>query len=135
MSTTTNVPNVRLDQFFTVAEARHDRWRTLLSAARAWEAASKQQDSGAEAKRSSVEASFADLREWEDFFAYPGPALLKKIEEHITQRDAAGTMRLVQAISASLLTHSYRTHAADWESEQISPGIISEKLPIGGDGG
>ena len=32
-----NEANVRLDQFFTVAEARQDRWRKLLTAARAWE--------------------------------------------------------------------------------------------------
>ncbi len=79
MSNATTKQNVRLDQFFTVAEARHDRWRNLLSAARAWDTA-KQQNSAAEAKRSSVAASFTELRQWEDFFAYPGPALLNTIE-------------------------------------------------------
>ncbi len=41
MSTAINEANVRLDQFFTVAEARQDRWRRLLTAARAWEVAAK----------------------------------------------------------------------------------------------
>ena len=76
MTTQVNVPTTRVDQFFTVDEARHDRWRALLSAARAWEAASRQQGTAADAKRSSVFATFADLRQWEDFFAYPGSALL-----------------------------------------------------------
>ena len=36
MSTVTAKPE-RVDQFFTVAEARFDRWRALLQAARTWE--------------------------------------------------------------------------------------------------
>ncbi|HEY6968678.1 MAG TPA: decarboxylase, partial [Candidatus Angelobacter sp.] len=133
-TTAVNVPTTRVDQFFTVAEARHDRWRTLLSAARAWEAASRQQSAGADAKRSSVFATFADLRQWEDFFAYPGPALLSAIEDNIAQNDAAAAARLVQSISVALLTHSYRRHAADWENESASAGVLSEKLPIASDG-
>jgi arginine decarboxylase len=133
MSNATTKQNVRLDQFFTVAEARHDRWRTLLSAARAWDTA-KQQNSAAEAKRANVTTSFTELRQWEEFFAYPGPALLNTIKERISEGDATGTTRLVQAISTALLTHSYRTNAADWEGEEIFPGGISEKLPLGKEG-
>ena len=134
MSTAINSPNVRLDQFFTVAEARHDRWRTLLRATRDWETASRRQSSGAQSKPSTVEASFAELRQWEDFFAYPGSTRLNKIEESINQGDAKNTTRLVQAISAALLTHSYRSQAAYSESGETSPGIINEKLPIASDG-
>ena len=136
MSTAINEANVRLDQFFTVAEARQDRWRRLLTAARAWEMAGKEDALGAveEIKRSSVVASFSDLRQWENFFAYPGPALLKTVEDRITQGDAAGTTRLIQSISAALLTHSYRTNAADWEGGEIFAGSMSDKLPIASDG-
>ncbi|HET9164708.1 MAG TPA: decarboxylase, partial [Candidatus Angelobacter sp.] len=131
-----NEANVRLDQFFTVAEARQDRWRKLLTAARAWERAAKQDALGAVAKTklSSVEASFSDLRQWENFFAYPGPALLKKVEDRITQGAAAGTAGLIQSISAALLNHSYRTNAADWEAGDVFTGSMSEKLPIASDG-
>ena len=38
MSTPKNTKEVRVDQFFTGAEARFDRWRSLLQAARHWEA-------------------------------------------------------------------------------------------------
>src|SRR6476469_6146386 len=131
-----NEANVRLDQFFTVAEARQDRWRKLLTAARAWERAAKQDALGAVAKTklSSVEASFSDLRQWENFFACPGPALLKKVEDRITQGAAAGTAGLIQSISAALLTHSYRTNAADWEAGDVYTGSMSDKLPIASDG-
>ena len=136
MSTAINEANVRLDQFFTVAEARQDRWRRLLTAARAWEMAGKEDALGAveEIKRSSVVSSFSDLRQWENFFAYPGPALLKTVEDRITQGDAAGTTRLIQSISAALLTHSYRTNAADWEGGEIFAGSMGDKLPIASDG-
>ncbi|HEY2913887.1 MAG TPA: decarboxylase, partial [Candidatus Angelobacter sp.] len=136
MSTAINEANVRLDQFFTVAEARQDRWRRLLTAARAWEAAGKQDALGAvtDKKRSSMVNSFSELRQWESFFAYPGPALLKIVEDRITQGDAAGSARLIQSISAALLTHSYRTNAADWEGGEIFAGSMSDKLPIASDG-
>src|ERR1041385_1975065 len=50
--------------------------------------------------------SFSDLRQWESFFAYPGPGLLKTLEDRNTQGDAAGTARLIQSISAALLNVS-----------------------------
>src|SRR6478736_1392580 len=131
MSTTVNSPQVRSDQFFTVAEARHDRWRSLLSAARAWGSALEQHGPAAETKRSNFAAIFEDLRQWEDFFAYPGAALLQTIEERITEGDHAGTMRVVQAISVALLTHSYRGSDAAWEGAQTAPGVMSAKLPVG----
>ena len=134
MSTVINMPNVRLDQFYTVAEARQDRWRKLLSAVRSWAASGKQRDQETETYRNCAVALFSDLQQWEIFFAYPGPTLLRKIEERISQSDATGAARLVQAISAALLTHSYRTNAGDWESEEIFPGSMSERLPVGGDG-
>jgi arginine/lysine/ornithine decarboxylase len=125
--------NVRLDQFFTVAEARHDRWRTLLAATREWEQAKLHGD-GAEAKRANAVAIFTELRQWEDFFAYPGPILLNAVRERISEGDALGATRMVQAISAALLTHSYRTNAAEWEGDEIFPNSIGEKLPISSDG-
>src|SRR5262249_7699270 len=125
MSTATTKETPRLDQFFTGAEARHDRWRSLLSAARGWDAAVSQQRHGAEKERSALAASFGELRQWEDFFAYPGPALLGTIDQRITEGDATGAARLIQAISAALLTHSYRTNAADWEGAAILPGSVS----------
>ena len=130
MSTAINSSHLRVDQFFTVAEARHDRWRNLLNAARAWGLALEKRASAVETKRSSVAAIFKDLRQWEDFFAYPGPALLQAIEERIAEEDIASLTRLVQAISVALLTHSYRGNDSAWEGAQAAPGMMSEKLPV-----
>jgi len=111
MSNEKTKPSVQLDQFFTVAEARHDRWRNLLSAARAWNAA-KQQNSATEGKRDNVATSFAELRQWEDFFAYPGGRLMKILAERIAADDALSVARMLRRMSGALLSGSYRYDAA-----------------------
>jgi len=121
MSTAASSPSIRVDQFFTAAEARFDRWRSLLDAARTWAVR-------ADSDSTPVLAAFRELRQWEDYFAYPGPALLRDLEERLTSRDATGTVRLVQLINAALLTHSYRSNAADWEGEEQT-ARFGERLP------
>jgi arginine decarboxylase len=129
MSTPAKAQATRLDQFFTVAEARFDRWRALLQAARTWEASVNQQNSNKDAHRATVSNSFRELRQWEDFFAYPGHALLNSLEERITSGDPTGTARLAQSISAALLTHSYRTNVSDWENEESTSINFGERVP------
>jgi len=131
MSTPKNTKEVRVDQFFTGAEARFDRWRSLLQAARHWEALAKSPEK--EGAQTAVSTTFQELRHWEDFFAYPGHALLETLSERIEEGDATGTVRLAQTISAALLTHSYRNNASDWEGEDQSPIGLSERVPGAGE--
>src|SRR5690348_10973835 len=98
MSTAASAESTRVDQFFTAAEARFDRWRRLLDAARAWEAG-KQNDS------TSSAVALQELKQWEDYFAYPGPTLMRNLEESISSGDARKTARLAQLIDVALLTH------------------------------
>jgi len=130
MSSATGTQPTRVDQFFTVAEVRFDRWRELLQAARNWTAAEAEQQK--ENAGSSVSGAFKELRQWEDFFAYPGSVLLKGIEERLSSGDAVGTGRLVQAISSALLTHSYRTNPDDWENDE-GPTSLGERIPASAD--
>jgi arginine decarboxylase len=132
MSSATRAQEIQVDRFFTVAEARLDRWRSLLQAARAWEVAVSQQRTDAEKDQRAVSGSFGELRQWEDFFAFPGPALLKMVEERINAGDATGTAGLVQRVSAALLTHSYRDNLGDWEGEESSVSF-TDRLPRAGD--
>ena len=135
MSVTAKTSAARVDQFFTVGEARLDRWRSLLQAARDWERAAGEQRPEKEKYQAAVSAAFEELREWEDFFAYPGHALLRTLEERIASGDATGTARLVQSISAALLTHSYRTDSAEWEAENQSSIGFAERVSVGSDKG
>jgi arginine decarboxylase len=133
MNAAAKASDVRVDQFFTGAEARFDRWRSLLQAARVWEGAEGQQRPERERYQAAVSTSLAELRQWEDFFAYPGRALLRTLDERIAAGDASGTSRLVQSISTSLLTHSYRNNTADWEGEEQSSINFSERVPGAGE--
>ena len=133
MSVATKTSEVRVDQFFTGAEARFDRWRSLLQSARAWERAGSQQHPEKDKYQAVISASLAELGQWEDFFAYPGHTLLRTLSERVNSGDATGTVRLAQAISGALLTHSYRANMADWEGEDQSPISFSERVPGGGE--
>ena len=129
MSTAPKAPAARVDQFFTVAEARFDRWRSLLQAARVWEGVANRQPSEKEKQQAVTAATFQELRQWEDFFAYPGGALLRTLGERIASGDATGTEQLAQSISTALLTHSYRTNLADWEGEEQPAIGLSDRVP------
>ena len=133
MSTATKAPTVRVDQFFTGAEARFDRWRSLLQAARAWEEAANQQSPSKQRHQDAVLASLQELRQWEHFFAYPGLALARTLNERIASGDATGGARLVQSISTALLTHSYRSNLADWESDEQSSIGLADRVPGAGE--
>ena len=131
MSTATNASAPRVDQFLMAAEARFDRWRALLQEARLWDRSTNQQTPGKH--HAAVTKCFNELRQWEDYFAYPGQTLLKSLEERIASGDASGTARLLQSMSAALLTHSYRSSAADWEGEGQAAINLGEQVPVPGE--
>ena len=122
----------RVDQFFTGAEARHDRWRTLLRQSRQWESSIGKQKE-AKSYQSQVLETLEELRQWEDYFAYPGLNLLATLKDRITSGDAIGTTRLARAISTAIVTHSYRTSLDEWEREEDSVGNLADRLPLSGE--
>ena len=109
-----------------MAEARSDRWRTLVNAANAWQASAAEHLPERETDKAAVAACLSDLRQWEDFFAYPGGALLRKLDDRIASGDAMGTARLIQQISAAISSHSYRGNVGDWETGDDSPNVVAE---------
>ena len=125
----------RVDQIFMGAEARFDRWRALHQASRMWDRSTSQQDSSKTEHRAAVTNCFQELLQWEDFFAYPGQKLLTSLNERIVSGDAAGATRLIQSIGNALLTHSYRTNVADWESEDQATVNLVERVPVDGEDG
>src|SRR5436305_823989 len=115
----------RVDQFFTAAEARFDRWRKLVDATRSWQAKTNG-DPG------QVGIVFNELKRWEEYFAYPGTVLLRTLEERIASRDIAGTARLARSINMALLNHSYRRNEVAWEGEEHA-AILADRLPVSDD--
>ena len=129
MSTPANLDAPRVDQFLMAAETRFDRWRALLQSSRTWERSASQRTPNKDKDHAAVIQSFGELRQLEDFFAYPGQTLLKSLEERIASSDAVGSARLLQSISTSLVTHSYRSSVADWESGEQAAVNLGERVP------
>jgi arginine decarboxylase len=114
----------RVDRLFSTGEARLDRWYALSRAADAW--AAKPTKSG----RATVEAALAELKPSESFFGYPGPRLLRAIEDQIAQGDGGDVARLVQRINAALMSSSYRADASDWDTaDDAAEGAGAVRLP------
>jgi arginine decarboxylase len=133
MNTPAKIETPRVDQFFMAEESRFDRWRNLLQASRLWDRSFAAQDSNKAQHQTAVTNIFQELRQWEDFFAYPGEKLLASLEERIFSGDATGAARLIQSIGNALLTHSYRANIGNWESEEDTPINLGERVPVAGE--
>ncbi len=130
MSTPAKTETARVDQFFMAEESRFDRWRYLLQSSRLWDRSFAAQDSNKAQHQTAVASAFQELRQWEDFFAYPGQKLLASLEDRISSGDATGAARLSQSIGNALLTRSYRANVGDWESDDESPVNFGERVPV-----
>jgi arginine decarboxylase len=133
MNTPAKSETPRVDQFFMAEESRFDRWRNLLQASRLWDRSFALQDSNKAQHQTAVTNIFLELRQWEDFFAYPGEKLLASLEDRIFSGDATGAARLIRSIGNALLTHSYRSNVEDWESEEETPINLGERVPVAGE--
>ena len=87
MSSSSRKP-AQLDNFFMTSAMRLDRWRELNASAQTWAAESR--SGKPHSGRAEVEAALKEVRPLEDFFAYPGPRLMKTLAERIASDDALG---------------------------------------------
>ncbi len=124
-TSTTNAP--RLDHLFSTSSARLDRWRELNANAQTW--AADPRGNG----RAAVEAALAEVRALEDFFAYPGPRLMKTLQERVAANDGAGVGRLVHSPNkrgSSVVRGSYRYARAEWETtDENAETAVPDRLP------
>ncbi|APV50160.1 decarboxylase [Betaproteobacteria bacterium GR16-43] len=120
---TASQPNSRIDHFFSGAEARLDRWRELSRAVQVWAAKTDA------ASRATVHAALKDLLPFEDFQAYPGTRLVNSMRDRIKANDTVGSARIVQRISASLMSRTYRSEASEWETEDDQSGGGERQMP------
>jgi len=116
----------KLDHFFSSSSARLDRWRELNARAQAW--AAEPQGGKSRDGRTAVEAALVELRALEDFFAYPGPRLMKALTERINSDDALGVGRMVRRMSGALLSGSYRYDGGEWETADDAADAPPERL-------
>ena len=115
-----------LSNFFSASEGRLDRWRTLHRIAKTMVGVAGQD---AEARRQEAQTLLADMGPLEDFCGYPGPRLMAQLHERLQTGDWTGFARLVQRISNSLLTNSYRDSTEPWKAEEESEMRPADILP------
>jgi len=116
-----------LSSYFSAAQARVDRWRTIHRIAKALAAGS----TAAEGLRKDALDELAALGPIEELCAYPGPALMATLKERLQTGDWTAFARLAQRISVSLLSNSYRDDPEAWKSDDEGEAHTPEVLPPG----
>jgi arginine decarboxylase len=122
----TEKKDLDLSNFFSAAEGRLDRWRTLHRIAKNLVGAAERE---AEAPRQEGQKLLADMGPIEDFCGYPGPRLMAQVHERLQTSDWTGFARLVQRISNGLMTNSYRDNTEAWKAEEETEVRPTDILP------
>jgi arginine decarboxylase len=106
----------KLTEYFSISQARVDRWRAVHRLARKLAAGSPLSDS----LRTQAVEELTALAPIEELCAYPGPRLLATLKERLQTGDWSAFARLAQRISVSLLSNSYRDDTEAWNAEEES---------------
>lgn len=120
------VPDYDLNQFFSAAEARIDRWRSLNRIVRTL-ATQPQRD--ASDLRDKALAVLDELGPLEDLNGYPGPFLMAQVHARLAASEWHTLSRLVQRIGAALMSNSYRDDLEAWKAEEEGELRLPDFLP------
>ncbi len=115
-----------LANFFSAAEGRLDNWRKLHRIAKGLVGMA---EGSTEALRREAQTLLGEMTPLEDFCGYPGPRLMVQLQERLQTGDRTGFARLVQRISNSLLTNSYRDSSEAWKAEDEGEMSVPDILP------
>jgi arginine decarboxylase len=126
--TSSHTASMDLKDFFSASEARTDRWRELAATGRTWEAAVLHGQPDERVHATAVRL-LADLAALEGYWAYPGPRLMAMVGDALAEHNAGRFARLVQKVSAALLTGAYRHDTASWEPLEEREGRLPDVLP------
>lgn len=116
-----------LAQYFSLSQARIDRWRGVHRLAKALAAGA----ANADALRAQALEQLNALAPLEDLCAYPGPSLMATIRERVITGDWNGFARLAQRVSISLLSNSYRDDPEAWSGDEEGDAHTPDALPPG----
>jgi len=101
--------------FYSAAEGRLDRWRTLHRIAKNLVGAAERD---AETPRQEAQKLLADMGPDRRFLRLPRARLMAQLHERLQTSDWTGFARLVQRISSGLMTNSYRDNTEAWKAEE-----------------
>src|SRR3954469_22883783 len=114
-----------LEDFFSAGDARSDRWRALNVAAHDWAV----NGANKAAAQQRVLALFNEMSPIEDYWAFPGPNLMRSLKEAIGAQDADVVGHLTQQIGRALLSGSYRNDASAWDPLAEQESTSAQALP------
>jgi arginine decarboxylase len=113
-ATAANAGTKQLSSYFSMSQARVDRWRSVHRLARKLAAGAPLADS----LRKQAAEEIAALEPIEDLCAYPGPKLMAALKERLQTADYGGLARLAQRISFALLSNGYRDNPEAWHADE-----------------
>jgi arginine decarboxylase len=111
--------------FFSATDARNDRWRALNVAAHDWAV----DGAGKAAAQKRFLELFNEVAPIEDYWAYPGPALMRSLKEAIEGQDANVVARLTQKIGRALISGTYRNDTTAWDPLAEQEASAGNALP------
>ncbi len=117
-----------LRNFLSAADRRFDNWRRF---ARLAASAGVRSDTSSVRRWDDLREHWLAMQPLEDYWAYPGAGLIAALRALIEAGDAAGTARLAQRISDSLLSHAYRHSLESWDDDVKREDVLdlSEIMP------
>lgn len=116
-----------LADFFSATEARRDRWSQLAACAEAYAGGR----ASADKLGPQIGALLDELEPLENFWAYPGPALMRSLRELFTGGDAQGLANAVIRVKSSIFSGAYRRDPAAWDIEEERENSFADRVPPG----
>lgn len=116
------MPHSLISSALATPALRADRWLSVLSLARTWA------DSHKDETKAALVKALADLKAVERFFAYPGVALLDRLNGWLDDDDARAFLRLAQRISTTIISKKYHRDVGAWNIEELEDEPLN-RLP------
>src|SRR5215207_331310 len=109
----------RFDAFLTAVEKRRDSWQRLHALAQAWASVPAQfEDSSRVHRAGEAERLLAEIQTLEEYFAYPGPALMQRLREKMASRDATAFAECARRVGKAVLAGTYRRDETVWDADE-----------------
>lgn len=116
-----------LADFFSANDARRDRWSRLAACGDAWGAGRGSSDKLV----TEIGRLLDEMEPLENYWAYPGPALMRSVRDLLSGGDAPGLAAAVHRIKACIFSGSYRRDPAAWNLEEDAENGYADRLPPG----
>lgn len=119
--------DLTLADFFSANDARRDRWSQLTSCADAWGAGRGSSDKLV----TQIGTLLDQMEPLEQYWAFPGPGLMRTLREQLSGGDGAGLAASVQRIKTAIFSGTYRRDPNAWNIDEEIESGLADRLPPG----